>query len=538
MEIRESSRWRVSDNPHATFKDEDADLLHAFAAWAPTAERPGCDIAGPLVKASLELDQPIGEVLRRARALTPAGWSAPGIDLAGLSGYTSTAADAILLSRDLDGEGPWIEGELPPSHLVAVSETLGSPLGEILALCDHLAMLGVRVAGRDRYPRDISTEEAEALGLISSPGQPLSLLQLVLLAGRSAVSVGSAHRKLARLEKRGMLIRPACDQRADFVPSATNVSLIEEHLSVAHSGGSSRFSLIEKPCLQITAILAGRRVGGSSKYLSSGRALIPFTSPDGPITYAELAELSYYIHGTLGEARSALLELYPDAEVPSLGEDDKELTEKSEPYSSLTGELRGQTGVSWLLSPADIVANAWDERMPVGDYLTLLEPFRKIGAPVPACDDRIRAELNRVTLDEYDLDMLTVFDKFGEETSLQTVTALSLVQIAGRLGWTLAHAHRRLSRLTPLGLTLDYPAGELPDEIVRWQDLLLLTTYFDGQPPAITGTISPAYLEKAAAEIFGDPPQKIAEHASWLRGRLNLYTPLFQLGLPGEDADD
>ena len=83
---------------------------------------------------------------------------------------------------------------------------------------------------------------------------------------------------------------------------------------------------------------------------------------------------------------------------------------------------------------------------------------------------------------------------------------------------------------------LDYPGVELPDEIVCWQDLLLLTTYFDGQPPAISGTIDRAYLEMAAKEIFGAPPEQIAERAAWLRDRLRLYAQLFQLELPEENS--
>jgi hypothetical protein len=177
------------------------------------------------------------------------------------------------------------------------------------------------------------------------------------------------------------------------------------------------------------------------------------------------------------------------------------------------------------------------ERLPLGDYLSLLDPFRKIGAPVPAYDEGIHADLNQVVLDEYDRDMLVESELRGEKHYLRTVAALSLVQIAGRLGWTPAHAHQRLSRLTPLGLTLEYPDVELPEEIVRWQDLLLLTTYFDGQPPTISGKIDQAHLEKAAKEIFDAASDKIAGHAAWLRSRLTLYAPLFQLEITEEDND-
>jgi hypothetical protein len=117
------------------------------------------------------------------------------------------------------------------------------------------------------------------------------------------------------------------------------------------------------------------------------------------------------------------------------------------------------------------------------------------------------------------------------------VTAFRLVQIAGRFGWTIAQAHRRLARLTVLGLSLEYPDVEFPDEIVRWQDLLVLTTHFDGQPPVISGKIAQAYLKQAAEEIFDVAPEGIARCATELRDRLKLYAALFQLELP-EEGDD
>jgi hypothetical protein len=133
-----------------------------------------------------------------------------------------------------------------------------------------------------------------------------------------------------------------------------------------------------------------------------------------------------------------------------------------------------------------------------------------------------------VQLDEYHEDLLTVFDEFGARSYLRIVTALDLVRAAGRLGITLARAHQRLAELTPLGLTLDYPDVEMPDEIVRWQDLLLLTRHLDGQPPALSGRVDEAHLCVAAEET-----EKPVE---WLRARLALYAPLFELDLPQDGA--
>ena len=73
--------------------------------------------------------------------------------------------------------------------------------------------------------------------------------------------------------------------------------------------------------------------------------------------------------------------------------------------------------------------------------------------------------------------------------------------------------------MMPLGIRLNYPVDECRDEIVRWQDLLLLTVFLDGQQPCISGTVSLEHLEKVAEET--------GDSVDWLVGRLRLYAPLF-----------
>ena len=157
---------------------------------------------------------------------------------------------------------------------------------------------------------------------------------------------------------------------------------------------------------------------------------------------------------------------------------------------------------------------------------------------LPSFDEAVRAAVNTVTLDEYDLDMLLNPRRYtiDQAPGVSIVSALHLVRTAGRFGWTLREAHERFARLVPAGLTLGYPQVELPDDIVYWYDLLALTTHFDGQPPVVSGRIDQAYLEHAAGEIFDAPPEELPAKAAFLRERLTRYAPLFQLELPEEDT--
>jgi hypothetical protein len=131
--------------------------------------------------------------------------------------------------------------------------------------------------------------------------------------------------------------------------------------------------------------------------------------------------------------------------------------------------------------------------------------------------------------------MLRDYDDLGNTRHVEVITPVALVRIAGRTGWSLAHAHWRLARLVPIGVKLDYPADvPLSDEVVYWYDLLALTRHFNGQEPAISGPIDWSFLEKAAVEIFDCPVGAIQEKAAFLRDRLRRYAPLFQLDLPEE----
>lgn len=55
---------------------------------------------------------------------------------------------------------------------------------------------------------------------------------------------------------------------------------------------------------------------------------------------------------------------------------------------------------------------------------------------------------------DFDESLLVGVEDDGQEIHLNAVTAIHLIQTAGRIGWTIAEAHQRFARLVPLGLTL------------------------------------------------------------------------------------
>jgi hypothetical protein len=341
------------------------------------------------------------------------------------------------------------------------------------------------------------------------------------------MSTVRAHASLERLENNGLIIRPEIHGDPDFTPGVAHLNLIEERLQ-GWDPEKRNWGLLQRAFLPIVLRILGP--AGRVERMAA-RDLLPFAEPADAVTTAELAQIASYLEVTVGEAAEKFSELYPSVPVPDLNYGTSSLKIDYEIHGALLSNE--SEGGRWQISARRIVGAALFLREPLGDFLGRLDPFRMLGAPVPAYDESVRVTLDAIRLDEHDETMLLELDEFGEDRDLDTISPLSLIRIAGRLGWTLAHAHWRLGRLIPIGVELEYPAdANLPDEIVYWYDPLVLTKYFDGQEPVISGRIDWPYLENAAVEIFDCPPEETSEKAAFLRDRLRLYAPLFQLELP------
>ncbi|MFJ8647967.1 caspase family protein [Streptomyces sp. NPDC093546] len=106
---------------------------------------------------------------------------------------------------------------------------------------------------------------------------------------------------------------------------------------------------------------------------------------------------------------------------------------------------------------------------------------------------------------------------------------LDLVGIAARLGEDVRRSWRRVAPYLCMEETPrlpGWPQPAVPEVLPLWQDLILLSAYGDGMLPALHGPVS-AHQVSFAAHATGATE-------AWVRERLRLYAPLFELTMEDE----
>ncbi|TDD50023.1 hypothetical protein E1286_12870 [Nonomuraea terrae] len=497
--------------------DEERPLFAVLTAWLCVGAARDEDSFGHLILASRRLDLPLGEVLRRAAELAPPGWSIPELDLGPLADHVCTEMDARLMSRDWDGMRPWLTGDIAPSRVADTSVERGLSVKDVLDMYGRFAPLGVRVQGSERYPDDLNPLELEALRLVDHVGQRITRMHLVVVAGRAGLSVHEAHAALARLEVRGLLERPEIAGSPDLRPGRDEVHFVLTCLSM--SGAAEKPDVADRmTALRIAATVERESLRHPVETRIREAAVL--ATPGEPFTKVDLIRAAVELRCAIGVAREKLLSFYPGADAEAVSPEEAPLV-LGRYVAGMLREAETSAALSWDLDPGKLIQNAYFSGMSVGAFLRRLRTYRALGMPVPDVHDEALDEFHPT---EEDAKLLS---RTGAgEPYMSEVDPLSLVQVAGRNGWTVAGTHRRLLRFTPLGVTLDYPHDACPDTIVHWQDLLALTVHLDGHAPAIAGAVTPAHLVRAAEEL-DETPERVRE-------RLLRYAQLFGLTVPEE----
>ncbi|WP_422769062.1 HD domain-containing protein [Plantactinospora sp. WMMC1484] len=521
------------DDPQPERGLENRHLLSAVAAWARPGEPPKRGIGGWLALASMNLHAPLAEVIRRASALVPADWVPPRHEAVAAFGHdVFTATDVEMFSQHTRVGPPWVAPDVPPSQVMKISAKHGKSVPDVLAAFDRFASLGYTVIGRDRLPADMQPVEHDALLLVDEMRTPVTPLHLLLMANRHDMTVQKVRASLRRLADAEFLVLPPVLDNEDITPTDDELEVIQQWLfDFDPRSGLQRLSTGWRTFHWLVSYVHGRDLDGVRTRMQSCRRLLDFADPRRPISAPELLDLAYVTDASVAATVAFYQVLLPDTadvtELPgTMRTSDLKVVESSDLWAlvALRRFLRHiESELTWTLRPSDIADAASYNRLSIASFLDRLEPYRAFGAPLPVLDGQERALLESHTVDKYDAAMLVTVDDFGQERPFDTVTPLVLVQTAGRFGWTVAATRTRMARFEPLGLKVLCPAEACPDEIVHWQDLLVLSVHLDGQEPVVQGRVDAAHLEAAAEEVNAS-----VEH---VRQRLSRYAELFGFDL-------
>jgi Caspase domain len=461
-----------------------------------------------LLRIAILLEKSLGDVADRLRIYAAShGQVLPGPgdgpDL------IPTSDDLKIVSRDGDGIGPW-NIRLTEWIVEPVAARMNVPAESIKDRIAAYARVGfVALSMRPPEPSatDDPTETAvhDVLRDLTGIPEPLTITRL---AFRLQLSERAVYQMIAEAANRlGMPIElgPAESLPAD-VPTQADHDMVDRR---QRGSGSLDWVIRDR-----RSFLADTPSAQAAAFYQRNAHLLHLPER---ITPADLVRLACALGTSVGHAESVVRELFAERlDLPGAQALPKPAA-SLRPTQSETQALldtRGDQSI-WQSPPAATVARLGAQSASrVGEVLAALAAYRPLGAQVPDVDKGL-AEYQP---DGYDHLALELATPPAGETG---VSALQLVRIAGRYGWTVRHAFDRLNRFGALGVELEPSKEECPEIIVHWADLLLLSEHLDGYDPAPCGTVDAARISRAADAVRETPAQT--------RARLLRYADLFQL---------
>ncbi|MFE1015782.1 caspase family protein [Streptomyces sp. NPDC058794] len=528
-----------------------------------TAQSRFDDLAG-LVLASQWLNAPLGELAESLARLAPLHGLAVPVPPEHLAHHVCTQADIDLLFVKARGYRE-VRRAASPLDVRLVSRLTDTPVTDVLARMTEYAWLGwvpptpaemalwaaldeegglvpelylTRLPdGRTRLDWAATVHAAELLETsLTEAEQRLAGIATTLgLEHTRRYGDGRLDGSLVPSAEAGALVEYLVrDQYVDFDRGLSLIDLnfaddevTEEHLGVLRDLG---FSLPE-----------GHRIGRAwhtldlrTRYVFSGRDLGVDDNdfPAEHLTEAVWVNAAMYLQESLKEvwalaARHAPSFGFGIPPLPPALADRRPSTQLCD--ALITYDAHGDTTPRWTpLTAAALVRYARRFALtPVAAY-EQLSAFRPLGALVPLLGADDLAALPDSVPDEWDVAALSPDQRVSDSDG--PYTPLDLVSIAARLGESVTETARRITPYRPLfPAPTALPAAPCADVVPRWQDLALLSQYFDGRLPSVAGTVSRQHVARAA--------EATGEHPDWVRGRLLLYADMFGLVVPVAEDD-
>jgi caspase domain-containing protein len=471
------------------------------------------DVVVPLqlLQIAFYLGRPLADIAERFRRYAAsAGCVLPepgGPDL------VPTMDDLRVVSEDFDGVSPW-RVSLSEADIGDGAVCLKESVESVRARCQAYRRIGFgAVPLRPPDPPIAGDPITETLSdiALTSTGMP-SLWEIHLLAWTAGVSELDAYRMIVEtIQRMGLPIpgSPAVTLPSDRPTEADHALMDRCHRTLSKARALAWIIRDRREHLpEADDAEAGALYERNAHLVNLPRRITP----------SHLVLLSADLGVSVGHAAAIAGRLFPTRLEPT---DDHHLSPEVDaslrPFKDILRSLAWEDGdqVIWSMpSTAFLVqlTGAWG--LTIGEMLAEMQVFRPFGAELPDPD----VELAGYHPDAYDASALEV--AMATEADSE-VTAMRLLRVAGRFGWTVSQAFDRLNRFRSLGVNVEPSREQCPDVIVHWADVIVLSEYLDGEDPALFGPVSVDRIERAADAVREAPAET--------RARLLRYAELFRL---------
>jgi hypothetical protein len=487
-------------------------------------------------RASNNLDLPVAEILEALRRFKACGVSVPENLKAADSTLIVSDDDLKLLSEDLDGIYPWIEGPVPLAHILKAANRFG---GDIAAILHRLAPYATLGAELPKLP----PEAGEGLRVPDSDffilsedfdGEPPwveSVSGALLLAGshRSGESIGAIHDRLRQYEPLGLRI-PLVDrdritntivgdddwlllvggQSANAMPPSSDSLPIAHVLNAAYvlkeplGAVVERAEYFEAVGIEVPIIppeAAGLEIGREEIMVASRDfdGVAPWLDPKG-IHWFHLVRAAYRLEMNLGDLMSKIENLTGVGyTLPSADLVDLDMSIENSDLIVLSRDLDGIE--PWIgegeVSLVHLLRASARLEQPVESILAALERFAPIGIRLPSVSG------DGLDLQVTDKDLVLLSQGLNARAPWigQRVGVGHLLAVANLDNGTLGAAIDQLARFENYGYVLPEIEDRQRKVRVEEEDLVLVSENLDAGPPWVDGEVPVVHVLNAANRL-------------------------------------
>lgn len=498
--------------------------------------------------AASKLGRPVDEILARLGRFEKVGVKGPEIDPGKVKGLMVDDKDLTVLSQDLDGQPPWLQGKVPVHHLLRVAARFGVQVGEVVSRLEPFEPFDIVVpAGLDEAAQlfTLSEEEVRLLskdlnGRDPWVASPIPIGHVLLVACKEGETVGEAAERLRRFEVVGWEIPTIPEAAAGLEVPENDLVLVSSDFDGRYpwldaevrparlANASFKFGEpVGKVCERVlryqalglshpevdAKAVADLVITREDMVVLTGRQVEDWTvASEDFVPLPHVLFAANRLDETVDQAAARLDRL--QAVGISVEEVDwaavKGLRIDAEDLKLVSGDLDGVA--PWMtpeLGWPHLLRAAQKLNEPLGGIVERVKKLEPLGYTVPAAELDQIADL-AVTLE----DLVVLAGAFDEPSSGQP-SVVRLLRASSQLEETVGDVIARLTRFEPLGIQL--PEIDDPDALtvqVAEDDLLLLSADFDGLAPWVEATVPVGNVLATAAaggKTVGEVLKRVAQ---------------------------